>query len=420
VLIIGQLGSLLGASIESRTTLGRLAELPGALAQAHGLTVLVSAIGIVTLIALDRLLPRWPGPLLLVGIAIAASLLVGLDASGVETVGAFASGLPALSLPDVSLMTALWPAALGIAVMSFAESMTAARANWQPDDLPVRANRELLAVGAANAAVAVVGGMPADAPTSQTAVARRVGAHTQLAQWAAAAAVAVTLLLLSRAIGALPKAVLAAVLVFVASGLLKPHRFAAIARVRRMELVWAFATVAGVVLIGPLAGILLAVVLSVLTLIYQANRPPVYAMAYDDEQRVFRRAGDFETDRTFPGLLILRVEGRLTFANAEHAADKIRPLVEQSQARVVVLECSAILDIEYTALVTLADAERRLRERGVTLWLAGVNPDLKPVLARSPLAAASDPTRLFENLDKVLETWESGTPRDEKEAEVSA
>lgn len=136
-------------------------------------------------------------------------------------------------------------------------------------------------------------------------------------------------------------------------------------------------------------------------------------MAYNREQRVFRRAGDHDGDETFPGLLILRVEGRLTFANAENAADKIRPVVEQSQARVIVLECSAILDIEYTALVALAAAERRLNERGVALWLAGVNPGLMPVLARSPLAAAADPSRQFADLHKVLEAWERGAPQGE-------
>jgi anti-anti-sigma factor len=180
-----------------------------------------------------------------------------------------------------------------------------------------------------------------------------------------------------------------------------------------MELVWALATVAGVVVVGPLAGILLAIALSVLTLIYQANRPPVYEVAYNRAQRVFRKAGENEADETLPGLLLLRVEGRLTFANAENAADKIRPLVEQSKARVVVLECSAILDIEYTALAALAAAEQRLRERGVTLWLAGVNPGLMPVLQRSSLAAASDPSRVFANLDKVLEAWQRGAPRSE-------
>jgi anti-anti-sigma factor len=271
----------------------------------------------------------------------------------------------------------------------------------------------LLALGAANAAVAFAGGMPADGATSQTAVARASGARSPAALWAAAAAVAATLLLLSRAIALLPKPALSAVLVFVALGLVKPKRFVEIARVRRMELVWALATVAGVVVVGPLAGILLAIALSVLTLIYQANRPPVYEVAYNRAQRVFRKAGENEADETLPGLLLLRVEGRLTFANAENAADKIRPLVEQSKARVVVLECSAILDIEYTALAALAAAEQRLRERGVTLWLAGVNPGLMPVLQRSSLAAASDPSRVFANLDKVLEAWQRGAPRSE-------
>jgi anti-anti-sigma factor len=265
-------------------------------------------------------------------------------------------------------------------------------------------------LGAANAAAAFAGGMPAGGTTSPTAVARRSGARSAAALWAAAAGIAAALLLLSPAIAVLPKAVLAAVLVFVAAGLVKPARFVAIARVRRMELVWALATFAGVVVLGPLPGVLLAVALSVLTLIYQANRPPVYAVAYNREERVFRKAGENEADETLPGLLLLRVEGRLTFANAENAADKIRPLVEQSKARVVVLECSAILDIEYTALTALAAAEQRLRERGVALWLAGVNPDVLPVLKRSALAAASDSSRLFADLHQVVEAWERGGP----------
>lgn len=406
VIVVGQLKLLLGVDIESSTTLGQLLELPQALPQAHGPTMLVGAVAIVVLAALQRLFPRGPIPLVLLALGVAASLLFGLDARGVETVGAFPPGLPSFRLPDLSLVTVLWPASIGIAVMSFAESVTAARANWQQVEPPVRANRELLALGAANGAAAFVGGMPASGPTSQTAVARQAGARSQLAQWTAAAAVAVALLLLSKAIAALPKAALGAVLVFVAIGLVKPQRFMAIARVRRMELVWALVTVAGVVAIGPLPGILLAVVISVLTLIYQANRPAVYAVAYNREQRVFRRAGDNEADETFPGLLVVRVEGRLTFASAEHAADRIKPLVEQSKARVIALDCSAILDIEYTALAALAAAEQRLRERGVTLWLAGVNPGLMPVLARSPLAAAADPSRLFADLHKVIDAWQ--------------
>jgi len=245
---------------------------------------------------------------------------------------------------------------------------------------------------------------------SHTAIARQAGGRTQLAQWFGAATVAAALLLPSRAIAALPEAVLGAVVLVVAFGMLKPQDFAAIARVRRTEFVWALLALAGVVLIGTLEGILIAVAISVLTLIYQASRPPVYAIAYNREQRVFRPAGENPNDETFPGLLILRAEGRLTFANAKNAGDKIRALVEESQPRVVVLECSAILDIEYTALVALAAAEQRLQQRGVALWLAGVNPGVLPVIARSSLEAATHPERLFVNLHRALEAWQRTDP----------
>jgi MFS superfamily sulfate permease-like transporter len=320
----------------------------------------------------------------------------------------FPSGLPSFSLPDLSLAAALWPAALGIGLMSFTESIVGARAYWKEGDPRVNANQELLALGAANMAAAVFGGMAAGSGAAQTGVASRAGARSQLAQWAAAVVALSVLLVPTRAMAALPEAALGALVIAGGFIMIKPRQFAAIARVRRTELVWALVTVAGVVLIGTLEGVLIAVAISVLTLIYQANHPAVYAVAYNREQRVFRRAGEHEGDETLPGLLILRTEGRLMFTNVANAGDKMRALVEQEKPRVIVLECSGIPDIEYTALVLLAEAERRLRERGVTLCLAGVNPDLMPVLMRSPLAAAADPSRRFDNLHKVLEAWERG------------
>jgi high affinity sulfate transporter 1 len=409
VIVVGQLKSLLGVQVASKTTVGTLLELPGLLPQAHGLTMLVGAIAIAALVVLERRFPRAPVPLLVVTLSVAASLLLGLAALGVKTAGSFPPGLPSLTLPDLSLAGVLWPAALGVATMSFTESITAARASWQQGEPPVKANRELLALGAANAASAVVAGLPADGAVSHTAIARQAGARSQLAQWAGAGVVIITLLVLSPVIAALPEAALAAVVLVIAVGMVKPADFMAIARVRRAELMWALVTVAGVVLIGTLEGVLIAVVISVLTLIYQANRPPVYAVAYDREQRVFRRVGERAGDETFPGLLILRAEGRLTFANAENAGDKMRALMAETNPRVILLECSGIPDIEYTALVQLAAAEERLRERGVVLWLAAVNPDVLPVLRRSPLAAAADPSRLFPDLHKALAAWEGQT-----------
>jgi MFS superfamily sulfate permease-like transporter len=289
--------------------------------------------------------------------------------------------------------------------MSFTETMAAARTFAARDDPSIDANRELLAIGAANVAAALVGGLPSGGGTSQTAVANDAGARSQMAQWVNSATVLVCLLFLSPLIGLMPQAALGALVLVVAASMIKPEKFRAIARVRRDELVWAFVTFAGVVLIGTLDGILVAVAISVLTLFFQANHPPVYQVVYSRGENIFERAGEGQDGETFPGLLILRTEGRLTFANAAHVGDRMRALVDETQARVLVLECSAIPDIEYTALEDLAEAEENLRERGVTLWLAGVNPDLLRIVERSRLAGAPGTERTFPNLFKVLEAW---------------
>jgi SulP family sulfate permease len=296
-------------------------------------------------------------------------------------------------------------------LMSFTESVAAARTFWQRDDSPINANQELLAVGAANVASALVGGLPAGGGASQTAVADKAGARSQMAQWVNAAVVLISLLFLSRVIGLLPQAALGALILVAAVSMIKLEDFRAIARIRQLELVWSLVTLAGVILIGTLEGILIAVAISILMLLYQANHPPVYAVAYNREKGIFRRAGENESDETFPGLLMLRTEGRLTFANATNAAEKMKALVAQTQPRVIVLECSAIPDIEYTALVMLTEAEQTQRARGVALWLAAVNPDLLKIIERSPLGAALGHERMFFNLHKALEGWQRSGDR---------
>ena len=406
VIIVGQLKSVLGVHVTSHTTIGTLLELPGVLTQAHAVTTVVAIIGIAVLVGLPRVFPRLSAPLLWVALSIGAYAALGLDALGVKSVGTVPSGLPSLALPDLSLAALLWPAALGIALMSFTESVAAARTFCQREDAPVNANRELLAVGAASVACALVGGMPAGGGASQTSVADAAGARSQMAQWVNAAAVLTTLLFLSSVIGLMPQAALGALILVAAVSMIKPEAFRAIARVRRDELVWALVTLTGVILIGTLEGILIAVAVSILTLFYQANHPPVYAVAWNREKGIFRRAGENQNDETLPGLLMLRTEGRLTFANAANAGEKMQALVAQSQPRVIVLECSAIPDIEYTALVMLTEAEQTQRARGVSIWLAAVNPDLLKVIERSPLGAALGRERMFFNLQKALEAWQ--------------
>jgi SulP family sulfate permease len=412
VIIVGQLKSLLGVHLTAKSTVGILLELPQTLGNVHGATVVVGLAGIALMVALHRLYPRVSAPLALVVLSIMAAAWLHLEAMGVKLAGAVPTGLPSLVMPDLSLALRLWPGALGIALMSFTESVASARTFSRREDPRVDSNRELLAIGAANVASAFVGGFAAGGGASQTAINDQAGARSQLAQLFSAAIVVVCLLFLSRVVGLLPQAALGALIVVSASSMIKPEGFRAIQRIRMDELIWALITMAGVILIGTLQGILIAVAVSVFTIMYHANHPPVYAIAHNREKSIFRRVGENDKDVTYPGLLMLRTEGRISFANAENAADKMRALMEEAHPRVIVLDCSAIPDIEYTALVMLTEAEQKQREQGVKLWLAALPPDLLKLIERSPLGITLGHDRMFFNLDKAVEAYQAMPPDD--------
>jgi SulP family sulfate permease len=415
VIIIGQLHSALGVHITSHDTIGILKELPEQLMHIHSLTVVLALIGVATLLALPRWFPRLSAPLVWVVLCIVASAVFGLDALGISTVGAVPAGLPVLALPELELAMQLWPAALGIALMSFTESVAAARAFCQQADPPINANQELLAVGVTNVASSLVSGLPTGGGVSQTKIADAAGARSQMAQWINAAVVLLCLLLLSGVIALLPKAALAALIIVASASMIKPADFRAIAQIHKLEFFWALITLAGVVFIGTLEGILIAVAISILTLFYQVNHPPVYAVAYNRAKNIFRRAGEHADDESVPGILILRTEGRLTFANANRAREKMQSLIAETEAKVLILECSAIPDIEYSALVMLTEAEQNLRARGISLCLATLNPDLLSTIKRSPLGKTLGHQRLFFNLHKALEGWQQSNDQNQQQ-----
>ena len=359
------------------------------------------------LVALEHLVPRAPAPLVVIGLAIAASAFLGLEARGVATVGAVAGGLPHLVLPNLALIEAMWPAAAGIALMSFTESIAAARAFGASGEPRPDPNQELLALGLANVSGGLLGAMPSGGGTSQTAVNRLAGARSQVAAMVTAAAALATLLLLGPVIALMPQAALAAVVVFYSLELIKPAEFRAIRRVRRIEFRWAATAFAGVVLLGTLKGILVAVIVSLVSLAHQAYNPPVHILGRKRGTTAFRaRTTEHPDDETWQGLLILRPEGRLFFANAERVVDQITPLIERMHPRVVLLDCRGVTDIEYTALRMLIEAEERLRAVGISLWLAGLNPQALDVVRRSKLGDQLGRAGMFFNLDAAVHAYE--------------
>lgn len=403
VIVMDQVPKILGIHFPKGSFLHNLVAILQHIPSTSLATLSVGITMMAVLFVIERFLPGAPAPLIAVAAGIVGATLLGLQAHGVALVGRIPNGFPPITIPDFSLAARLWPGALGIALMSFTETIAAGRAFAESEEPTPRANRELLATGVANVGGAFLGAMPAGGGTTQTAVNRQAGARTQLAELVTAAVVLATMFLLSPLIARMPEATLAAVVIVYSIGLIRPAEFQAILKVRRTEFTWALTACAGVVLLGTLKGILVAIAVSLLALAYQEANPPVYVLGRKPGTNVFRqRTEKHPEDETFPGLLLLRLEGRIFFANAEHIGQKIRILLDQSKPQVVVFDFSNVPDLEYTALTMLTEAEKRQRVRGVSVWLVGLDPGVLEMVQRSPLGKVLGREAMHFNLEVAV------------------
>lgn len=405
VIVLDQIPKLLGVHIAKGNFVPNLVATLQAVPLTSLPTLVVGIVMIVSLIGIARFFPRAPAPLIVVAIGIAGVRLFGLQNYGVETVGQIPQGLPSFTPPDLSLVARLWPAALGIALMSFTETIAAARAFATSEEPYLRPNQELAATGLANVGGALFGAMPAGGGTTQTAVNRFAGARTQLAELVTAGVALLTMLYLAPLLALMPQATLAAVVIVYSIVLIKPADFRLILQIRRTEFFWALIALAGVILLGTLQGILVAIVVSLVALAFQTADPPVRELGRKPGTNVFRpRSKEHPEDETFPGLLIIQLEGRVFFVNAERIGEKMKALGDKMEPKpkVVALDLSGVPDLEYTALKMLIEAEKRERQRGVSVWLVGLNPDVLSVIKRSPLGDVLGRERMHFNLELAV------------------
>ena len=411
VIVLDQVPKLLGIHITKAGFLSDLWSLGAHVPETSLPTLAFALATLAVLVGMERAWPHSPAPLVAVAGGILASFLYGAESHGVLTVGAIPAGLPQPTLPSLELVTALLPGALGIAVMSFTETIAAGRAFAERDDPPIVANRELSATGAANLAGALLGAMPAGGGTSQTAVVRAAGGRSRVAALITAGAAVLTMLLLAPLLGLLPQATLAAVVIVYSVGLIQPSEFAAIRAVRSMEFRWAVVATLGVLVLGTLNGILVAIIVSLIALASQSAKPRVYVIGKKPGADVLRPLSpEHPEDETFEGLLIVRPEGRIFFMNADAIAERIRALIQQYRPRVVTLDLSRVPDIEYSALQTLVEADRRASSLGVEWWLAGLNPPVLEVVRKVGLAERLGRERMLFNARAAIVRYQRLPP----------
>jgi sulfate permease, SulP family len=403
VIVLDQIPKLLGVHITKGTFLHNLLSTINSVPETKLITLAVGVCMIVLLIGIEHFAPKAPAPLIAVAAGIGGAYFLQLSKHGVDLVGHIPQGLPSFTAPSLTLSGQLWSGALGIALISFTETIAAGRAFAKNDEPWPQANRELLATGVANVGGALLGAMPGGGGTTQTAVNRLAGARTQAAELVTAAMALITMLLLAPLIALMPQATLAAVVSVYSVGLIKPTEFREIQRVRQTEFIWALIAFVGVMLVGTLRGIIVAIIVSIVALAYQVANPRLHVLGRKPGTNVFRpRSKEHPEDETFPGMLILRPEGRVFFANAEQLAHTMWLRIQEVEPKIVVLDLSAVFDLEYTALKMLAEGEKKNRERGIRIWLVGMNPGVLSMVQKSSLGEALGREGMHFNLETAV------------------
>ena len=274
VIVLDQVPKLLGIHITKQGFFRDVLSVVQHLPETSLLTLAVAVATFAVLIGMERLWPHSPAPLVAVGGAIAASWFFGLQAAGVSTVGLIPQGFPSLTLPDLALIEQLVPGALGIALMSFTETIAAGRAFAEPgrsaDQRQPRAGRHRR--GQPGAVRCSARCRPAAAPRRRRWCARRAGSRRRH-RWSPRAPRVATMLLLAPLLGLMPHATLAAVVIVYSVGLIQPAEFRAIRNVRTMEFRWALIACLGVLVFGTLKGIVVAIIVSMIGLAEPGREP---------------------------------------------------------------------------------------------------------------------------------------------------
>ena len=402
---IAMLGDMLGLATVSHAPLQQLQELARQLAHADTAQAALSLAVLLCIGAGARLAPRAPAGLALVLGAIAASAAFGFEQRGMAVIGVLPGGLPHFGLPtlDWREVLALLPVAASCVVMIIAQSAATSRSFAQRHGETVDANRDLVGLSAANAAAACSGAFVVNGSPTQTAMADLAGARSQLAQLVFAGVTLGVLLWLTGALQYLPRCVLAALVFTIAMRMIDLRGLRDIRRESRGEYRLALLTALTVVAVGVEIGILLAIVLSLLRHVQHSYRPHTGVL-------VRGPAGEWQIEPcrpgvvTEPGLLVYRFGADLFYANERRFTDELRALVDGASPplRGVVVDASAVSDLDYSAAQSLRQLIAELQRRHIALAFGRVSPALRSDMQRHGIAAALGAAHIHASLHQAL------------------
>lgn len=380
IIIAGQLRKLFGYSGEAEEFFPKLTEFIVQLDHSH-LPTLVLGLGLLAaLLILRRIAPRLPAALVVVVAGIIMVVMLGLDQNGVAVLGSVPAGLPSLHIATFESATfkMLFADAAGIALVSFTSGVLTAKSFARRNRYEVDANQELIAFGACNIASGLAQGFPVTGADSRTAVNNAMGGKTQLVGVVAAAAMLVILFFLTGPLGYVPTAALAAVIMVSAVGLFDFRELRNLYEASHRELLLSVGTTLGVLILGVLPGVLLAVALSLFWLLTVVSRPHDGVLGRVKGIKGFHHVADFPDAITIPGLILYRFDANLVFFNADYFRDRVRAVILASKTPVewVVVDMSSVNVVDITAVQKFEELREELAARGIILATARVKRGL--------------------------------------------
>ena len=407
VLIVGQLGKLFGLDIESSEPIGQIVEFFRELPESSGATVAVSVFCLASLLLLRAFTKRLPAPLIVVVVAIVASAALDLQADGVATVGQIPAGLPSIGLPSMppaSDLTTLAGAAIAIFLVSFADTILTARSFAGKHGQHVRADQELFALGMVNLSAGITHAFPVSGSGSRTAVNDQMGSRTQISGVWAAGAVAVVLLFLTEPMQFLPKATLGAVIVMAAIGLVDPKAWRFLARQSRGDLIIAVITMAGVVIVGVLQALVIAVLLSIADVVRRSAKPHDAVLGWSERLGRYVDVSVHRRARIVPGVVVYRLDDRLFFANAHYVKGRIREAVDGAPETVrwLVFDAESITQMDPTGAAALAEVIDSLKADGVGFAVARLKTPMRDVFDGAELTDKVGKDRIYPTVREAV------------------
>jgi high affinity sulfate transporter 1 len=410
-IFVSQLPKLFGFSVDADGFIPEAAGFAKGLADGETVAaaLTVGLLGLVLIFVLQRLVPKLPTVLVAVVVSILVANAFDLADRGVSLVGPLPKGFPPLTVPSVGLsdMALLVAGAVGIAVVSLADTISTSSAFAARTGQEIDGNREMIGIGAANIGAGFFQGFPVSTSGSRTAVAEQAGARTQVTGLVGAAAITLMLVLVPGLLRNLPQPTLAAVVITASLSLADVPGTVRLWRQRRTEFVLSMAAFAGVALLGVLPGIAIAVALSIGNVFRRAWWPHQTVLGRVPGVPGFRDVDGYPDAEQLPGCVLFRFDAPLFFANAGTFRDQIRRLARSEPTpRWIVVAAEPITDVDTTAADMLEDLDEALNAKGISLVFADMKDPVREKIERYGLTRTIDPAHFFPTVGAAVAAFQ--------------